>query len=181
MSQWGKLDSKQLTGNVRVVNGSATVANAAGNTTVFLLEVKPGDYFAAGPLTANSNVKYYVTAVTSNTSLTLSTAYQGSSANVKANVQQGPKDIYWTQNDTSNLYSIQRVIGVDYVEANVGGNKANNISQPGWSHMTVYTDGYGQRRVKTEVLVAMSKYFNRDVTTGNLYTDANDNTFARNS
>ena len=91
MSGWGKLDSKQLTGNVTVINGSVTVSNATGNATIFLNEVEPGDYFVAGAVTSNSNVKYYVLNVNSNVSLTLDRAYEGANANVRANVQQGQK------------------------------------------------------------------------------------------
>jgi hypothetical protein len=182
MSGWGKLDSKQLTGNVRVTFGSANVANSAGNATIFLSEVKPGDYFVAGAVTGNSNVKYYVLNVISNVALTLDRTYEGSNANVLANVQQGPKWINYTGTSANvGMATIQRVYGVDYVEANVPGNKANGWSQPGWSYQVRYRDAYAQVRVKTEVLVASSKYFNRDITSGNLLTDANDDAFVRDS
>ena len=182
MSGWGKLDSKQLSGNVTVTNGRATVSNATGNATIFLNEVEPGDYFVLGLVTSNSNVKYYVLNVNSNVSLTLDRAYEGANASGKANVQQGPKYINYTGTSANvGMYSIQKVYGIDYVEANVPGNKANGISQPGWSYQTRYIDAYAQVRVKTEVLVATSKYFNRDVSTGNLFIDANDDTVARNS
>ena len=189
MSGWGKLDSKQLSGNVVVVSGSTTVANAAGNATFFLSEVKAGDYFAAGAITGGS--KYYVANVNSNVLLTLSTAYLSSNATVKANVQQGPKVI--NQGNitlTGNaVYNIQRIYGVDSIEANVTSNKGNNINQPGWVHQVAYIDAFGARRVKTETLVAMSKNFNRDNTgnlsipqySGNLLADANDDSVIRDS
>jgi len=182
MSGWGKLDSKQITANVIVTNGSATVSNSLGNTTIFLSEVDPGDYFVAGAVTSNSNVKYYVLTVDSDTSLTLDRVYEGSTSNVKANVQQGPKAINNTGSTSdSGMYTIQNVYGVDYVEVGVTANKANGFSQPGWTYHTTYVDGYGQTRVKTEVLVAASKYFNRNVSTGSLETDANDDTVIPNS
>jgi hypothetical protein len=182
MSSWGKLDSKQLTANVRVTNGSYAVSNATGNATVFLDEVKPGDYFVFGAVTGNSTVKYYVANVLSNVSLNLTTTYGGSTASGKANVQQGPKYINVVENVRGNAYTIQKVYGVDSNEAGNTMNKANNINQPGWIHQIVWTDGFGARRVKTETLVAMSKNFNRDdtanaslsPTTGNLLVDAND-------
>jgi hypothetical protein len=187
MSSWGKLDSKQLTANVRVTNGSFAVSNSLGNATLFLSEVKPGDYIAFGPVQGNSTVKYYVANVLSNTSLNLSTTYGGSTANVRANVQQGPKYINVVENVRGNAYTIQKVFGVDSNEAGNTMNKANNINQPGWIHQIVWTDGYGARRVKTETLVAMSKNFNRDdtanaslsPTTGNLLVDADDDTVLR--
>lgn len=182
MSSWGKLDSKQLTANVRVTNGSYAVSNATGNATLFLNEVKPGDYFVFGAVTGNSTVKYYVANVLSNVSLNLTTTYGGSTASGKANVQQGPKYINVVENVRGNAYTIQKVYGVDSNEAGNTMNKANNINQPGWIHQIVWTDGFGARRVRTETLVAMSKNFNRDntanaslsPTTGNILIDAND-------
>jgi len=187
MSSWGKLDSKQLTANVRVTNGSYAVSNATGNATLFLNEVKPGDYFVFGAVTGNSTVKYYVANVLSNVSLNLTTTYSGSTASGKANVQQGPKYINVVENVRGNAYTIQKVFGVDSNEAGNTMNKANNINQPGWIHQIVWTDGYGARRVRTETLVAMSKNFNRDdtanaslsPTTGNLLVDADDDTVLR--
>ncbi len=187
MSAWGKLDSKQLTANVYVVKGSATVSNSLGNATTFLTEVNPGDYFAFGLMTYGSNVKYYVSNVISNTTLTLATVYQGATANGKANVQQGPKSVFLANvapfgpTRNGNLLNIQRIVGVDWNEANIAANKANGISQPGWTYQQVYTMGNGTVRRKSEVLVAMSKNFNRDNSTGTLEIDADDNTAARNT
>lgn len=174
MPAWGKLDSKQLTANVKVVNGSAIVANATGNATTFLTEVNPGDYFVFGAVTGNSNVKYYVTSVDSNVQVTLSTTYLGANASGKANVQQGPNYISNVIAGFTNPYDIQDVYGVDLVEAAVSDNKKRGINQPGWTQYRTYTDTYGQTRHKAETLVAMSKNFNRDTTTGNLFTDASD-------
>jgi hypothetical protein len=187
MSSWGKLDSKQLTGNVTVTNDSTTVSNALGNATTFISDVKPGDYFVFGAVTGNSNVKYYVSAVSSNVQLTLSTAYEGANASGVANVQQGPKYVTVVENVRGNAYTIQKIYGVDSNEAGNTMNKANNINQPGWVHQIVWTDGFGARRVRTETLVAMSKNFNRDntanvdlsPTTGNLLVDADDDTVLR--
>lgn len=186
MSAWGKLDSKQLTANVVVTNGSREVANATGNATVFLNEVKPGDYFVFGTVQGNTNVKYYVSNVISNVLLNLTTEYEGATASGKANVQQGPKYINIVDNIVGN-YTIQKIYGVDSNEAGNTMNKANNVNQPGWTHQIVYTDGFGARRVKTETLVAMSKNFNRDDTAnvaqaptiGNLLIDADDDLVLR--
>jgi hypothetical protein len=187
MSSWGKLDSKQLTGNVTVTSGSKAVSNASGNATLFLSEVKPGDYFVFGPVQGNSTVKYYVANVLSNVSLNLTTNYSGSTSSGKANVQQGPKYVNVVENVRGNAYTIQKIYGIDSNEAGNTMNKANNINQPGWVHQIVWTDGFGTRRVKTETLVAMSKNFNRDntanaslsPTTGNLQIDADDDAAIR--
>ena len=173
MSGWGKLDVKAITGNVMLVNGSAAVANATGETTVFLSEITSGDYISFG-----ANVtKYYVLTVNSNTSLTLSSVYSGTNANINAIVQQGPSFVINTV-ASGNAYSIQKVYGVDSVEVGVVANKSNNFSQPGWVHHTSYNDAFGARRVKTETLVAMSKNFNRNGG-GSLQTDADDDTLVK--
>jgi len=197
MSSWGKLDSKRLTGNIRVVNGSATVTNATNNVSSISSEIRAGDYFVVGAVTGNlsANGKYYVSLVSGNV-VTLSTPYTGVTGNfANANIQQGPKYVtnvsntsYGTAN--GNTYTIQKIYGVDATEAGVPGNKANGFMHTGWTHQVRYTDAYGALRKKTEVLVAMSKNFNRDNTntsntdiqfSGNLLIDANDDAIVRDS
>jgi hypothetical protein len=185
MSGWGKLDSSRITGNVTVTNGSRFVTNALANATTFLTDVKPGDYFAFGQMTANTNAKYQIAAVANNISFTLTTPFNGTTASGLANIQQGPKFVTAVSNAFSNTYSIQRIVGIDAVEANIGGNKANGFVSPGWTSFMRYTNSQGNVRIKTEVLVAMSKNFNRTISAnGNpnvLLTDANDDAIIRNS
>jgi hypothetical protein len=59
-------------GNINVVNGSPTIV---GNTTVFLTTFRPGDIISI------LGVKYTITSITSDTSLTISTNYAGVTAN----------------------------------------------------------------------------------------------------
>jgi hypothetical protein len=195
MSSWGKLDAKRLTGNIRVVNGSATVTNATNNVSFISSEIRAGDYFVVGGVTGNlsANGKYYVSLVSGNVA-TLSTPYTGATGNfATANVQQGPKYVtnvsntsYGTAN--GNTYTIQKIYGIDSLESGVQGNKANGITHTGWVHQVRYTDAYGALRKKSEVLVAMSKNFNRDNTntsntliqySGNLLIDAEDDAIVR--
>jgi hypothetical protein len=188
MSGWGKFDSKSI-GNVYVINGSRAVANSLGTganaNSAFLVDVKAGDYLALGAVTSNTNAKYQVANVSSNVLFYLTTPYNEPTTNAAANVQQGPKFITnLSSNVSGNTYTIQRIVGVDSLEASLATNKANGFNMPGWAHQTRYRDAYGVNRVKTEVLVAMSKNFNRIVNASNgnsvLQIDANDNAIVTN-
>ena len=46
--------------------------------------------------------------------------------------------------------------GVNTTEAAVDSNRAKGIKTPGWTKFTTYTDGNGNVRHKSEILVAMS-------------------------
>lgn len=167
MSSWGNRDNVTVTANVRTTEGSPLVTNTAGNATIFLSEIKDGDYMII------SGVKYQVRNVTSNVVLTL-TSNASTSANTAAFIQQGPKYIANVAL-SDNTYSIQRVFGVDRDEkANVSGAasaNANAVCHTGW--VSILEVG---GRVRGEVLVAMSKNFNANAT-GNLhaFNDASDN------
>jgi hypothetical protein len=163
MSSWGNLDNVALSANITCTAGSAVIANAAANATIFLNEVKPGDYLII------ANQKYQVYSVNSNVLMTLTDAVT-TTANV-AFLQQGPKYISNVAL-SANTYTIQRVIGVDKNEANVATNNLKNIKTPGWNHYFTYPDVNGTRH-KNEVLVAMSKNFNSNATLV-LQTDATD-------
>lgn len=49
-----------------------------------------------------------------------------------------------------------KTVGVDVAEATTSANIAKGINTPGWVKYTTYTDGQGNTRNKSEVLVAMS-------------------------
>ena len=164
MSSWGNLDNVTVTANVRTTEGSSLVTNTAGNATIFLSEIKDGDYMII------SGIKYQVRNVTSNVVLTL-TSNAASSANTAAFIQQGPKYISNVAL-TANTYTIQRVFGVDKNEANVAENNNRNIKTPGWNHYFTYSDVNGIRH-KNEVIVALSKNFNSNAALA-LQTDATD-------
>lgn len=161
MSQWGKLDYKELLGTGAVVQGATNVTVTIGSFTT--ANVRPGDALLI------SNVKYRVAAITSNTTLTLSNAYTASTGASKAlAVQQSPKDLLtygWTSNvNYDNLVGKRNVFGVDKLEVQNPDNKAKGINSPGWVHYKTWTNSQGSVRHRAETLVAMSKNFNSNAT-----------------
>jgi len=166
MSSWGNRDNVQLTANVTVTAGSAVVSNAAGNATIFLNEVNPGDYFIVG------GNKYQVLSVSSNVLINLTDPVSANTSG-SAFIQQGPKYIANVAL-SDNTYTIQRVFGVDRDEkANVSGAasaNANAVCHTGWVHI-LEVGG----RIRGEVLVAMSKNFNANATSNlHAFADASD-------
>ena len=151
MSSWGLKDNVTLTGNVTSSNASAILQGFGG--AIFAVEVDEGDYIAF------AGNKYQVATVTSNGALVLNANAATNSDNVKAYVQQGPKNIANIASD-SNTYSIQSIVGIDVNEAQVPSNRAKNFKAPGWYDKKTWTGGHGQTRIKNEVLVALSKNFN---------------------
>ena len=171
MSSWGNLDNVKIKGTVTVYSTNTTVNGAS---TEFNTNVKSGDYITI------VGTKYQVDTISSNTVLNITTTPTANNTGNVAYVQNGPKYITNIAT-TENTYTIQRVTGVDSVEIALANNKSfGNVHHTGWSHIMTYTDAYGARRVKSEVLVAMSKNFNRDGT-GTLLDDyIPDNSLAAN-
>lgn len=161
MSSWGNLDNVKIKGTVTVYSTNTTVNGAS---TEFNTNVKSGDYITI------VGTKYQVDTITSNTVLNITTTPSANNTGNAAYIQNGPKYI----SDiaiTNNTYTIQRVYGVDSTEVLLANNVSyGNTHHTGWNHVHVYTDAYGQRRIKSEVLVAMSKNFNKDGT-GTLQAD----------
>lgn len=169
MSSWGNQDNVQIQGTVVVA--TANGVNVLGIGTAFTSNLNSGDY-----ITIASN-KYQVNVITSDTVLTLTTDAATNSSGVAAFAQQGPKYVSNVVNDArvANLYTIQKVFGVDTVEINVPENtKERGFSHTGWTHYNTYTDGLSQVRHKAEVLVAMSKNFSSNATNV-LFGDGNQN------
>ena len=171
MSSWGNLDNVKIKGTVTIYSTNTTVN---GTTTEFNTNVKSGDYITI------VGTKYQVDTITSNTVLNITTTPTSNNTGNVAYIQQGPKyitDIAIAE----NVYTIQRVIGVDSAEVVLANNISyGNVDHTGWNHVMTYTDAHGGRRIKSEVLVAMSKNFNRDGT-GTLLDDyIPDNSLAAN-
>ena len=118
MSSWGLKDNVTLTGNVTSSNASAILQGFGG--AIFAVEVDEGDYIAF------AGNKYQVATVTSNGALVLNANAATNSDNVKAYVQQGPKNIANIASD-SNTYSIQSIVGIDVNEAQVPSNRAKKL------------------------------------------------------
>ena len=181
MSQWGKLDNYALAAQITASLNSNLVS--ANNTVFSNVNVQPGYAILI------DNVAYRIETInTSANTLTLDKVF--TSANVTttaAYIKQSPKDLTtygWAVSNAgvhvANVANKRTVYGIDRVEANVAGNKANGFSQPGWTYFHTYTTTQGSVRKKAEVLVAMSKNFNANATNA-LFADANDNTIIRNS
>lgn len=178
MSQWGKLDYVELVGTASANLDSATVVCSTGSFTT--ANVKVGDALLI------ANVAYRVAAINSANTVTLDTVYTGANATgLGLAVQQSPKDIStlgWTANASYDLpVSKRNVYGVDRVEVAATSNKANGISHTGWVYYDTYTTTQGGVRNKSEVLVAMSKNFNANITGDLVNADANDDLIIKDS
>lgn len=177
MSSWGNLDNVQISGNVVTATTANTVTGYGG--AAFTTDVDDGDY-----ITIDSN-KYQVEKVVSASVLYLTANAATITDNVKAFVQQGPKYVSNVAL-SQNVYTIQRIYGIDRNEIGVPENQDRGVaSHTGWTHYFTYTDALGQTRHKSEVLVAQSKNFASNAA-GDLFgtgagTDADDDTVAADS
>lgn len=138
MALWGNRDSFAITGTANTTNGSATVT---GTGTAFLTEVDIGDSLYI------DNIHVKVDSVTSNTVLTLTSAW--ASANVTGATitgQDSPKYVPGAQ--------ITEIFGVSEAEAQVTANRAQGLDTPGWVRRQTYTDMHGNTRSKVESLVS---------------------------
>lgn len=184
MSAWGSRDNVFVTikgtaaslANVNTTAASAVISNTAGNATAFTSgNTNAGDYIII------AGNKYQIKTVDSDSQITL-TDPVSTTGNVNAFVQQGPKFVSNVGGAKSpryaNIVNVRRVFGVDRDEmANAHGSasaNANATSHTGWVDVFAYNK-QGTNRIKTEVLVAMSKNFNANIT-GNLHvhSDASD-------
>jgi hypothetical protein len=180
MSAWGKLD------NLSFVSGTTFTANLNSNVVTL-----SAPYFTAantdpGDSLMLANLAYGIKYVQSANTILLNRLYSqpNTTGNVQIYVQQSPKWIRGSWGNTTGRYANtigkRTVYGVDRVEANVAGNKANGFNAVGWVEYHTYTTTQGSVRHKVNPLVAMSKNFNANAT-GVLQTDANDNTILPNS
>jgi hypothetical protein len=174
MSAWGKIDRRDVNATARANNGSTTVVTSAQVVT-------NANGFYQGYSLVIANVDYRIQTISTSNTIILDTAFRG--ANVAAAniaIQEDPKWIHtngWGANALigrgANTVNKGKVYGLDRVEANIAGNKANGLVGPGWIYYNTYTTTQGQTRRKAELLVAMSKNFNANAT-GTLQGDAND-------
>jgi len=175
MSQWGKLDRINLSGVTAIANLNSTTVTTTTSSFV-TANVKVGDALVI------ENVAYRVNQINNANTIVLDVAYtSANSAILTLGVQQSPKELttYGWGNAAIGLWNSKRnVYGVDSVEVGVNANKANGISHTGWVRYERYTSSNGSTRNKSEVLVAMSKNFNRN-NAGTLQTDANDDTIIK--
>lgn len=117
MALWGKQDAATPTGtSIDVTNGSAAVA---GTGTTFLADIDAGDTLIIG------TTKYKVLSVASNTALTLTSNFEGSTATLTISsepvrVQQSPKNL--------SLADKRNTFGVDSTEAQAGGDNVVDVN-----------------------------------------------------
>jgi hypothetical protein len=141
MALWGNRDSYAITGTVDVENASATVAGDA-NTT-FTLEVDAADSLYID----GTHVK--VLSVDSANTITLAEPYSGSTDTGLTIIgQDSPKYVPASQ--------MPEIYGVSQAEALLESNRDIGLDTPGWVRYVTYTDGNGNVRHKSEVLVAFS-------------------------
>lgn len=175
MSQWGKLDRVNLP-------GTATVAQNASNVVFSQSQLAN---VAIGYALVVANVEYVIANVANATMVTLDVEYTGTSAAAQGGlaIQQSPKNLRtygWGGEGAANLLlgantvNARNVFGVDVNEAMSAQNKARGITHTGWVHYQTWTTTLGAVRNRAEVLVAMSKNFNRSNVDFNVGVDAND-------
>jgi len=148
MPLWGTRDSFSVSGTVTVTN-TVNTTTVTGSSTFFAANTDIGDTIVI------AGKRRKITAIGSNTSLTIGDAWDGANqSGVTATGQDTPK--YLSVSDISgNL-----IFGVSNAEAFVANNTANGISTPGWIRRQTYTDMHGNLRKKTEILVAMNDLTN---------------------
>jgi hypothetical protein len=176
MSQWGKLDRINLP-------GTATVAQNASNVVFSQSQLAN---VAIGYALVIANVDYIIANIVNATAVTLDVEYAGTSSATQGGlaVQQSPKNLrtYGFHANSkvagtlygANTVNARNVYGVDVNEAMSAQNKARGITHTGWVHYQTWTTTLGAVRNRAEVLVAMSKNFNRSNVDFNVGVDAND-------
>jgi hypothetical protein len=144
MPLWGTRDSFSVSGTVTVTN-TVNTTTVTGSSTFFAANTDIGDAIVI------AGKRRKITAIASNTSLTIGDAWDGANqSGVTATGQDIPK--YLTVGDVSgNL-----IFGVSNAEAFIANNTSNGISTPGWIRRQTYHDMHGNLRRKTEILVAMN-------------------------
>jgi hypothetical protein len=205
MSQWGKRDRIEFAWLVQANNNSnlltvLNTGNVGNSTSPFTVA---NGFVAGNKLFINANVNsinytqntYVILSVLSGNTLTLDTVYTAANTNVaNLGIQEQPKgkiihSYGWgvkqgnatvVPGRSQNTITARNVYGIDRLEANVAGNKANGFNSVGWLHYKTWTTSQGMVRHRVEPLVAMSKNFNANAT-GVLYPEAFDNYIAPNS
>jgi hypothetical protein len=132
-----------------------------------------------------ANVEYVIANIVSATEVTLDVNYEATSSASQGGlaIHQQPKGLRtygWGGQGAANLINgantvnVRNVYGIDAIEANVASNKAKGISHTGWVHYQTWTNTQGATRHRAEVLVAMSKNFNKANVDFNIGADATD-------
>ena len=120
MPLWGNNDAKSYQGTtLAVTNGSNTIT---GTGTKFQEDIKPGDVLV---IVSGTTTKNRVSTITSNTVLTLTNLFTGSTAaslaNTATKIQQQPKFAFSDANAPKGANNIATVFGLDNTEISVQG------------------------------------------------------------
>lgn len=157
MALWGNKDALAIAGTtVSVTNGSKAVT---GVGTTFTTSLTVGSIIE---IVSGTTTKNRVAAIASDTALTLSDNFSGTTAGLlaiaNAKVQLMPKNVYRQSTGgtagTRGKTNLANIVGVDVTEATVAANRAKGIKIPGWTQYKTYTDAQGNIRNKVVVLVA---------------------------
>ena len=141
MSLWGNKDTAAITGTIGVPNGSATVT---GVGTTFTTQLKAGSFIVI------AGVKYKVLSITSNTVLTLTSNYEGTTIASGATITQHLAPTFLS------VAQVRKAVFVSTEEAALETNKKKGLTGAGWWAFDEYTDAAGKVRYKAELLVALS-------------------------
>ena len=141
MALWGNKDTAAITGTIGVPNGSATVT---GSGTAFTTELKAGRFIVI------AGVKYKILSITSNTVLTLTSNYEGTT------IASGETITQHTAPAFLSLADARKAVFVSQEEAALATNKAKGITGAGWWLFNEFLDSSGKSRSKAEHLVALT-------------------------
>jgi hypothetical protein len=141
MALWGNKDTAAITGTIGVPNGSATVT---GVSTTFTTQLKAGSFIVI------AGVKYKILSITSNTVLTLTSNYEGTTIASGATITQHQAPTFLS------LADARKAVFVSQEEALLATNKAKGITGAGWWLFNEFLDSFGKTRTKAECLVAMN-------------------------
>jgi hypothetical protein len=197
MSQWGNKDRRE-TGLLASINNDSNVVtilntgNVGNSTSPF---TAANGFIVGNKLLVNANVinlaynqnTYAIASILTSNTLTLDAVYSGSNTTVgNIAIQESPKNIFTyglgtkqgnatvVPGRSQNTITARNVYGIDRVEANTAGARANGINMVGWVHYKTWTTTQGSVRHRVEPLVAMSKNFNANATGVLNQTDAFD-------
>ena len=139
MSAWGNKDTKSVTGDVTLTNGSKDVT---GSGTAFLSELKAGQTIVA--ISGGNPQEYRIASIQSDEALKLASNFGGTTQTGTVTANEQPSYI--------PIADLEKVYGVDTTETAVQDSK---IAHAGWVRRVAGSGGRSGR-VQTEVLVAMS-------------------------
>lgn len=145
MSLWGNKDTAAIAGQIGIPNGSPTVTGTGTAFANASTGLKPGSFIVI------VGVKYKIKTITSDTVLTLTSNYEGTTLAANSTVitrHLAPTHL--------SLAEGRKAVFVSREEAALTTNKAKGVTGAGWWLFNEQTDSSGKPRYKAECLVAMT-------------------------